>query len=152
MLDAITAAWDTLTPLQRDALIAERVFGHTVRWLRDPIWDDEPKPWSVGWGIVGAGNYRLLDEHGAIVEVHGRRVGDAATLEIAWAVVVAMRQRGYAMSIEPGSGEFAWAVRVRPGGVLVDADPLPRAVCLAALRALAGIGGRRGEGGDANND
>ena len=105
-----------------DALVAEKVMGHTVTWLATAI--SPAQPHYVDRAI--ACGYLL-------VEYYSTDIGAA------WQVVERMRELNYGIAISDGP---AWSFAVAPnddaGDVTCElADTLPLAICRAALRAVA---------------
>lgn len=117
-----------LTDQQIDNLVAETVFGYTVEsGVTD--YDGMQMAWTVYRTPAGPSINPLPY---------------STNMVAAWAVVLAMVERGSDFSLEQATlrGQKIWVVsysyvsRPAPVGMAMEPDSIPRAICRAALTAL----------------
>lgn len=127
-----------MTDRELDALVAEKVMG---MW-REP-WNDEPDHW---WQRHSDGTSKM---HASVKLLgawtcHSNSLPKFSTkLDAAWLVVEEMRRKGWATGIEalvvePGPSYYAVVCGrgSSDGAIHVRDESAPRAICIAALRAL----------------
>lgn len=132
-----------------DALIAERVYGHRVVWLRNA--SDRRLPWifdnaTVVYDVRGTGmgwvcgitddNWQVYHRGALILPRY------SADVAAAWQVVEALRSWSWLVRVEgvPMGYTVAFYTHAHPltrPGAFHSAPTLPHAVCLAALDVVA---------------
>ena len=135
--------WAEMDARERDALVAEKLFG----WVRHPLPNGQDKDrdnytarWKTPWDAEC--DAKIHDDgqwHPKEYWTTGYNMpGYTSVIEDAWQVVEKMQEEGDVFIESWSDGE--WTVSNKPlgfrdGGVVESAPTAPEAICLAALRA-----------------
>jgi len=127
----MTYKWTEMTPRERDALVAEKVFGNKVSWFSlhvNSLGYEENLPDKDGDCPM---QLMLADGEWSTIPKY------TTDISAAWEVMEKMRKSGCLVSVHNVFGGYrSTVVPHEHDAFWGDAPTAPEAICLAALRAV----------------